>query len=71
MFITFFVSAIGHELVMGCITKKLRGYGFLAMNLQLPLVAIQRSSLIKGRWVLNNACFWVSMILGLSMVGLE
>jgi hypothetical protein len=28
---TFFVSAILHELVMGCITKKLRGYGFVAV----------------------------------------
>ncbi|KAB8343142.1 hypothetical protein FH972_022733 [Carpinus fangiana] len=27
-FITFLISAAAHELVMGCITKKLRGYGF-------------------------------------------
>lgn len=53
MFITFLVSSIGHELVMGCITKKLRGYGFLAMMSQLPIVAIQRSKLVRGRRVLN------------------
>lgn len=66
MFITFLISALGHELIMGCITKKLRGYGFFAMMLQLPIVAVQRSKLIRGRWVFNNIFFWVSMILGLS-----
>ncbi|RMD42068.1 hypothetical protein DV735_g3042, partial [Chaetothyriales sp. CBS 134920] len=68
MAITFLVSSIGHELIMGCITKKLRGYGFVAMMLQLPIVAIQRSSLIRGRWVFNNASFWSCIILGLSMM---
>jgi sterol O-acyltransferase len=29
MFITFFVSSLAHELVMSCIAKKFRGYGFL------------------------------------------
>lgn len=66
MAITFLMSALGHELIMGCITKKLRGYGFVAMMLQLPIVAVQRSKLIRGRWVFNNAAFWSSMILGLS-----
>ncbi|KAK4942785.1 Sterol O-acyltransferase 2 (Sterol-ester synthase 2) [Elasticomyces elasticus] len=66
MTITFLISALGHELIMGCITKKLRGYGFIAMMLQLPIVALQRSPLIRGRWVFNNAAFWFSMILGLS-----
>ncbi|KAL2439199.1 putative sterol O-acyltransferase 2 [Exophiala dermatitidis] len=66
MVITFLVSALGHELIMGCITKKLRGYGFIAMMLQLPIVALQRSKYIRGRWVFNNAAFWISMILGLS-----
>ncbi|KAK2765531.1 hypothetical protein FQN54_008385 [Arachnomyces sp. PD_36] len=68
MFITFLVSSIGHELVMGCITKKLRGYGFLAMMSQLPIVAIQRSKFVRGRRVLNNVFFWISMILGLSLM---
>ncbi|KAK2737274.1 hypothetical protein FQN55_001200 [Onygenales sp. PD_40] len=68
MFITFLVSSIGHELVMGCITKKIRGYGFLAMMLQLPIVAVQRSKFVKGRKTFNNVCFWVSMILGLSLM---
>jgi sterol O-acyltransferase len=51
--ITFFISALLHELVMGCITKKLRGYGFFAMMLQMPLVMIQRSKWVRGRTLLN------------------
>lgn len=66
--ITFLISAFGHELVMSCITKKLRGYGFLAQMMQLPIVMLQRTKYVRGRKVFNNICFWVSMILGLSMV---
>ncbi|MCJ1399527.1 hypothetical protein MMC11_002729 [Xylographa trunciseda] len=66
--LTFLISALLHELVMGCITKKLRGYGFFAMMLQMPIVAIQRTSLVKGRTLFNNVCFWISMILGLSIM---
>jgi sterol O-acyltransferase len=53
MVITFLVSAVFHELVMSCITKKLRGYGFIAMMLQLPIVAIQKSRFFRGRTTLN------------------
>jgi len=66
--ITFFISALAHELVMGCITKKVRGYGFVAMMLQMPIVMIQRSKWVRGRTLLNNVLFWCSMILGLSMM---
>lgn len=38
---------------MSCITKKLRGYGFGAMMLQLPIVAVQKSRFFKGRTTLN------------------
>jgi len=65
---TFFVSALAHELLMGCITKKLRGYGFFAMMLQMPIVVVQRSKWVRGRTLLNNVLFWCSMILGLSMM---
>lgn len=51
--ITFLVSAFGHELVMGCITKKLRGYGFLAQMMQLPIVALQRTKFVRGRRLFN------------------
>ena len=66
--ITFLISAIGHEIVMACITKKIRGYGFIAQMSQLPIVMLQRTKWIKGKRVLNNVCFWCSMILGLSML---
>lgn len=66
--ITFLISAIGHEIVMACITKKIRGYGFLAQMSQLPIVMLQRTKWVKGKKVLNNVCFWCSMVLGLSMM---
>jgi sterol O-acyltransferase len=66
--ITFLISAIGHEIVMACITKKLRGYGFVCQMLQLPLVALQKTRWVRGRKTANNVVFWCSMIMGLSMV---
>ena len=51
--VTFLISALAHELVMGCITKKLRGYGFFAMMLQMPIVMVQRSRWIRGKTLLN------------------
>jgi sterol O-acyltransferase len=51
--ITFLISALAHELVMGCITKKLRGYGFFMMMMQIPIVSVQRSRLLRGRTLLN------------------
>lgn len=68
MALTFLISSLGHELIMGCISKKLRGYGMFAMMLQLPLVAVQRSKYVRGRWVLNNAFFWGSIIIGISAI---
>ncbi|PSR87097.1 MBOAT, membrane-bound O-acyltransferase family-domain-containing protein [Coniella lustricola] len=66
--ITFLVSAIGHEIVMACITKKLRGYGFVCQMLQLPIVMMQRTKWVRGKETLNNVCFWCSMIMGLSVI---
>ncbi|KAL2211845.1 MBOAT family protein [Sarocladium strictum] len=66
--ITFLISAIGHEIVMACITKKLRGYGFICQMLQLPIVMLQRTRWVRSRQTLNNVCFWFSMIIGLSMI---
>ncbi|KAL8970237.1 MAG: hypothetical protein Q9197_003924, partial [Variospora fuerteventurae] len=51
--LTFLLSALGHELVLGCITKKVRGYGFLAQMLQLPIVALQRTRWVKGKRLFN------------------
>ena len=66
--LTFLISAIAHELIMGCITRKFRGYGFVMMMLQIPIVAVQSLPFIKRRELLNNVLFWISMILGLSLV---
>ncbi|KAJ6788153.1 hypothetical protein PWT90_03254 [Aphanocladium album] len=66
--ITFLISAVGHEIVMACITKKLRGYGFICQMLQLPIVMLQRTKWVRGRRILNNVCFWCSMIMGLSLI---
>ncbi|KAM0558264.1 hypothetical protein ACHAPJ_004953 [Fusarium lateritium] len=66
--LTFLISAFGHEIVMACITKKLRGYGFVCQMLQLPIVMLQRTKWVRGKKTLNNVCFWASMVLGLSMI---
>lgn len=66
--ITFLISAVGHEIVMACITKKLRGYGFVCQMLQLPIFALQRTRWIRGKHTANNVFFWCSMILGLSLI---
>ncbi|OAA72412.1 Membrane bound O-acyl transferase, MBOAT [Cordyceps fumosorosea ARSEF 2679] len=66
--LTFLVSAVGHEIVMACITKKLRGYGFVCQMLQLPIVVLQRTRWVRGKRTLNNVCFWSSMIMGLSLI---
>ncbi|KAI1114270.1 MBOAT family protein [Nemania sp. NC0429] len=67
-FVTFLVSAIGHEIVMACITKKLRGYGFVCQMLQLPIVMLQHTRFIRTHKTANNVLFWISMILGLSLM---
>ncbi|KAI0016033.1 MBOAT-domain-containing protein [Xylariomycetidae sp. FL0641] len=66
--ITFLVSALGHEIVMACITKKLRGYGFVCQMLQLPIVMLQRTRWVRAHKTANNVLFWISMILGLSLI---
>ncbi|KAK4100132.1 hypothetical protein N658DRAFT_508085 [Parathielavia hyrcaniae] len=66
--ITFLISAFGHEIVMACITKKLRGYGFVCQMSQLPIVMLQRTRWVRGKKTLNNVCFWCSMIMGLSLI---
>ncbi|KAI1438313.1 MBOAT-domain-containing protein [Xylaria sp. CBS 124048] len=67
-FVTFLVSALGHEIVMACITKKLRGYGFVCQMLQLPIVMLQHTRWVRAHKTANNVLFWISMILGLSMI---
>ncbi|KAI0442169.1 MBOAT family protein [Xylaria telfairii] len=67
-FVTFLVSSLGHEIVMACITKKLRGYGFVCQMLQLPIVMLQHTRWVRTHKTANNVLFWISMILGLSVI---
>ena len=55
---------------MGCITRKFRGYGAVAMMCQIPIVSVQRMPGIRERTLLNNILFWFSMITGLSLVSI-
>lgn len=66
--ITFLLSACVHELVMWCIFKKLRGYLMAAQMLQLPLVMLSRTKLLKGRSVLGNVVFWLGLFTGPSFL---
>ena len=66
--LTFLISALAHELIMGCITRKFRGYGFVLMMFQMPFVMVQRMPWVRDRQLLNNIIFWICMIFGLSLV---
>ncbi|BDD60701.1 hypothetical protein MPDQ_006587 [Monascus purpureus] len=68
MFVTFFLSSVAHELVMSCITHKMRWYGFSLMMCQLPITSIQKSKIFRGHKTMKNVLFWYSMILGLAMM---
>lgn len=67
-FITFLLSALVHELVMFCLFKKVRGYLFTSQLLQLPLVSLSRSRLLKGRNVLGNIIFWIGLFIGPAVI---
>ncbi|KAF2147340.1 uncharacterized protein K452DRAFT_240748 [Aplosporella prunicola CBS 121167] len=67
-FVTFLLSALVHELVMLCLFKKVRGYLFAMQLLQLPLVSLSRTPLLKGRNVLGNVVFWIGLFVGPSVL---
>lgn len=67
-FVTFLLSACVHELVMACLFKKVRGYLFGMQLMQLPLVALSRTRLLKGRSVLGNVFFWIGLFVGPSFL---
>ncbi|KAI9762562.1 MAG: acyl-CoA/sterol acyltransferase [Chaenotheca gracillima] len=67
-FITFFLSAVVHELVMWSIFRTLRGYLMIMQMMQLPLVMLSRTRLLKGRRVLGNVVFWVGIFTGPSFL---
>ncbi|KAJ2417201.1 hypothetical protein GGI10_000379 [Coemansia sp. RSA 2530] len=59
---TFLVSAIMHELLFGIPTHCLRGYSFVGMMMQIPLIQLTQW-LVRWRGPesgLGNAVFWIS-----------
>ena len=67
-FVTFLLSALVHEMVMAVMFKKVRGYLFWMQLLQMPLVTMSRSKLMKGRVVLGNTIFWMGLFVGPSFL---
>ena len=67
-FVTFLLSALVHEMMMAIIFKKVRGYLFWMQLLQMPLVVMSRSKLMKGRDVLGNVIFWIGLFVGPSFL---
>ncbi|KAJ2594950.1 hypothetical protein GGH99_003646 [Coemansia sp. RSA 1285] len=60
--VTFFISAIMHELLFGIPTHCLKGYSFVGMMMQIPLIQLTQL-LVKWRGPesgLGNAVFWIS-----------
>ncbi|KAH6613742.1 MBOAT, membrane-bound O-acyltransferase family-domain-containing protein [Chaetomium sp. MPI-SDFR-AT-0129] len=66
--ITFFLSALVHELVMWCIFKKLRGYLLFLQMCQLPLVRLSRTKWLRNRATLGNMMFWFGILTGPSVL---
>ncbi|CCH61933.1 hypothetical protein TBLA_0F04000 [Henningerozyma blattae CBS 6284] len=67
-FMTFFISAIVHELTMYVIFKKLRCYLFFFQMLQLPLVIICNTKYLKDKAVMGNVIFWIGICTGPSIM---
>lgn len=53
-FVTFLLSALVHELLMFVIFKKVRGYLFTMQLMQLPLVSLSRTKLMRDRKTIGN-----------------
>ncbi|KAL5536945.1 ARE2 [Sanghuangporus sanghuang] len=68
MFITFFISACLHELVMVVVTKKIRMYLFALQLIQIPLIAVGRTPAIKRNKKLGNVVFWVGLYAGFPLL---
>lgn len=63
-FVTFLLSALVHEMCMAVIFKKVRGYLFWMQLLQMPLVMLSKSKVMKGRVILGNTIFWIGLFIG-------
>ncbi|KAG7445002.1 uncharacterized protein BT62DRAFT_970207 [Guyanagaster necrorhizus] len=68
MFITFFLSACVHELVMVVVTQKIRMYLFLLQLIQIPLIVLSRMPVIKQNQMLGNVVFWLGLYAGFPLL---
>ena len=83
MFLTFFLSACVHELVMVVVTQKIRYdymcpvllfliifrmYLFLLQLIQIPLIAISRTPFIRKNKLLGNVVFWLGLYAGFPLL---
>lgn len=69
--ITFFLSSLVHEMVMACMTKKIRAYLLCSQMLQLPLVMLMRMRFFKRNPVVANVFFWFGIFVGPSFICLS
>eukprot|EP00834_Sanchytrium_tribonematis_P000428 NODE_8_length_66115_cov_0.981823.p13 type:complete len:454 gc:universal NODE_8_length_66115_cov_0.981823:52263-53624(+) len=67
-FITFFISALFHELVFVVLFKEIKWYMFVIQMLQIPLIAFQELPPIKKFPVAGNVLFWFGMYCGLPLL---
>ncbi|KAH8926453.1 hypothetical protein BT69DRAFT_1259288 [Atractiella rhizophila] len=67
-FVTFFLSACFHELVMAVVTKKIRMYLFFMQMAQLPLIAMGRIKLMRENPALGNITFWFGLLSGFPLL---
>ncbi|KAK3703072.1 Sterol O-acyltransferase 2 (Sterol-ester synthase 2) [Vermiconidia calcicola] len=67
-FVTFLLSALVHEMLMALLFKKVRGYLFWSQLLQLPMVMMSKSKLMRDRAILGNVIFWMGMFVGPSFL---
>mmetsp|Transcript_5234 Transcript_5234/g.5211 ORF Transcript_5234/g.5211 Transcript_5234/m.5211 type:complete len:199 (+) Transcript_5234:691-1287(+) len=61
MFVTFFISAVGHEYLISGACRIVSYWAFLAMMMQIPLIIVMdifKSFLLKTQ--IGNVVFWVS-----------
>ncbi|KAF8967613.1 MBOAT, membrane-bound O-acyltransferase family-domain-containing protein [Flammula alnicola] len=68
MFITFFISACAHELVMAVVSRKLRMYLFTLQLIQIPLIVIGRMPSIKRNRLMGNVVFWLGLYAGFPLL---
>lgn len=66
--VTFLLSACVHELIMLCIFRRLRGYLLFLQMMQLPLVSLSRTRLLRERRLVGNVVFWLGIFTGPSLL---